>query len=128
MRNLSLDKQLLIFLNEVLDNRRLLAIAFSIISIAILIMGLNSPKTYESSTTLLWNRSSDVLNPLLKGTAVTSTETKQSMADEIILSNKNLELLIENMGLAYSPEVEKLSSREIENLKAGFRLLANSLN
>jgi len=120
MLNLSLDKQLLIFLNEVLDNRRLLAIAFFIISITILIIGLNSPKTYESSTTLLWNRS-NVLNPLLKGTAVTSIETKQSIAQEIILSNKNLELLIEKMGLAYSPSGEKLSPREIEYLKAGFR-------
>ncbi len=121
MQNLSLDKQLLIFLNEVLDNRRLLAIAFSIISITILIFGLNSPKKYESSTTLLWNRSSDLLNPLLKGTAVTSTESNQSIANEIILSNKNLELLIENMGLDYSSSGEKLSSLEIERLKAGFR-------
>ena len=120
MQNLSLDKQLLIFLNEALDNRRLLAIAYFIISITILIIGLNLPKTYQSSTVLLWNKG-DVLNPLLKGAAVTSTESKQSIAKETILSSKNLDLLIEDLGLAYSPGGEKFSPREIEYLKENFR-------
>jgi len=120
MQNLSLDKQLLIVLNEALDKRRLIAISFSIISITILIVGLNWPKTYESSTTLLWNRG-DVLNPLLNDTAVTGTEYKQSIAKEIILSNKNLKMLIEELGLNYSLEGEKFTEREIEYLKRGLR-------
>ena len=121
MQNLSFDKQLLIFLNEALDNRRLVAISFSVISIAILIAGLNSPKSYESSTTMLWNMD-DVLNPLLQDTVVTSTENKQSIAEEIILSNKNLNMLIEEMGLNYSPEGEKITERlEIENIRRGLR-------
>jgi len=120
MQNLSLDKQLLIALNEALDKRRLIAISFSIISIPILIVGLNWPKSYESSTTLLWNRD-DVLKPLLKGTAVTSTESKQSVAKGIILSSKNLKVLIEELGLNYSLEGEKLTDREIEYVKRGLR-------
>ena len=114
MQNLSLDKQLLIFLNEALDKRRLIAIAFSVISITILIIGLNWPKLYESSTTLLWNEA-DVLRPLLEGNAETSTGYKQSrIAKEIIYSSRNLEILIEKTGLNYHPTGVKLSAREIE--------------
>ena len=118
MQYLSFDKQLLILFNEALDNRRLVAISFSIISITILIVGLNWPKLYESSTTLLWNRD-DVLNPLLKGTVVTGTEYKESIVKEIILSNKNLKMLIEEVGLDYSLEGEKFTEREIEYIKRG---------
>ena len=120
MQNLSLDKQLLIALNEALDKKRLIVISFSIISITILIVGLNSPKSYVSSTTLLWNRD-DVLKPLLKDTAVTSTESKQSVAKEIILSSKNIQILIEEAGLDYSLEGEKFSAREIEYIKVSLR-------
>jgi len=118
MQNLSLDKQLLIFLNEALDNRRLITITFSIISISVLIIGLNSPKSYESSTTMLWNMG-HVLNPLLEDTAVTSTEDKQSIAKEIFLSSKNLTMLIEEIGLNYSLEGKKFTEREIEFIKRG---------
>ncbi len=121
MQNLSLDKQLLIFLNEALDKRRLFAITFSIISISILIIGLSWPKSYESSTTLLWNKA-NVLKPLLEGTAETNTGYEQSrIASEVIHSNKNLGILIEKSGLDYSPTGKKLSDRELEFLKTQLR-------
>jgi len=123
MQNLSLDNQLLIFLNETLDKRRLFAITFAIISISIFVIGLSWPKSYESSTTLLWNQA-NVLKPLLEGTAETDVGKGQSrIAKEIIYSNKNLEILIAKTGLDYSPTGEKLSDREIEVLKAKLRLL-----
>ena len=121
MQNLSLDKQLLIVLNEALDKRRLFAISFSIISIAILIVGLILPKSYEASTTLLWN-TGNVLKPLLEGTVDTNSGIDQSqLVKEIIYSNKILDILIENTGLNYSPAGEKISDRESALLKAQLR-------
>lgn len=121
MLNLSIDKQLLILLNEAFDKRRLYAVTFSIISISILVVGLNWPKWYESSTTLVWNKAS-VLTPLLKGTAQADTGFEQSrIAKEILYSSKNLEKLIEKTDLNYAATGEKLSEREIEVLKANLR-------
>ena len=121
MQNLSFDKQLLILLNEAIDKRRLFAITFAIISISILIIGLLWPKSYESSTTLLWDKA-NALKPLLEGTAETDTGQGQSrIAREVIYSNKNLGIVIEKTGLNYSSTGQKLSDREIEVLKAKLR-------
>ena len=120
MQNLSLDKQLLILLNEALDKRRLFAFTFSIISIVILVIGLNWPKLYESSTTLIWNQG-NMLKPLA-GTAAANAGSEQAqLAKEVIYSNKNLEILIEKTGLDYSPTGEQLSDRDIEYLKTQLR-------
>ncbi len=121
MLNLSVDKQLLILLNEAFDKRRLFAITFSIISIAILIVGLSWPKWYESSTMLVWNEAK-ALRPLLKDAEGNDFSFKQSRAvKEVIYSNKNLAILIEKTGLDYSSAGRKLSDREIEILKAQLR-------
>jgi len=123
MQNLSLDKQLLIFLNEAFDKRLLFAITFTIISISILTVGLLWPKSYESSTTLLWNKAS-ALQPLLEGTAVTNAGNEQSrIAKEVIYGSSNLQTLIEETGLNYSAAGDKLSDREIEILKANLRIM-----
>lgn len=123
MQNLSLDKQLLIFFNEAFDKRLLFAVTFSIISITIVIVGLLWPKTYVSSTTLLWNKAR-LLKPLLEGTAAIDTGNENSrIAREVIHSNKNLQLLIDETGLNITASGGRLSDRDNEILKAKLRTL-----
>ena len=121
MQELSLDKQILIALNEIYDKRRLCAVSFAIISMIVVSVGLVWPKTYMSFTTILWNQS-QVVKPLLEGTAVTSSGKEQSqIAKEVIYSNKNLETVIETAGLNRSESGRLLSDKEIELLKAELR-------
>lgn len=121
MQELSLDKQFLIALNEIIDKRRFCAVSFAVISLVIVSVGLVWPKTFQSSTTILWN-DSRVVKPLLEGTAVTSTGTKQSqIAREVIYSNRNLDTLIQKAELDLTASGKKMSDREVEILKSELR-------
>ncbi|MGD2171927.1 MAG: hypothetical protein PVJ78_03600 [Gammaproteobacteria bacterium] len=121
MQELSFDKQILIALNEIYARRRLCAVSFAIISMIVVSVGLVWPKTYKSSTTILWNKS-QVVKPLLEGTAVTSTGKEQSqIAKEVIYSNRNLEELIETAELNRTESGRLMTDKEIELLKYELR-------
>lgn len=126
MNSLSLDKQLFIFLNEVIDRRVPISIIFSVVSILIITIGINWPKIYESRTSILWTNYDPASAILQQGVSRASRQARVSdqveIAREIILSNKILDKLIvqaqldvdQNSGL-------KLSKRQLEVLKGNFR-------
>jgi len=120
MQQLSIDKQLRLVLNESFDKRRLFAIAFTIISVAIMVTGLYWPKTYESTVTLIWNRA-NVLEPLLDTAVTTRLKDQAAVASEVIYSNKVLEILIEKAELSKRKDGKVMSLRDIEILKSVLR-------
>ncbi len=121
MQDLPIYKQIVISLNEVFDKRRFCAITFALISISIVLVGLRWPKTFESTTTLLWD-TSQVIKPLLEGTAITNTGIEQQqIAREVIFSNKNLETLIQKAELNVDARGNEMSDRDIEILKSELR-------
>ncbi len=121
MQDDSVYSQIQIALNEIYDKRRLVAICFAMISIAILAVGLKWPETYESSTTLLWDKS-QVIKPLLEGTAITNPGSEQvQIAKEVIYSNRSLETLIQKAELNIKDSGRQMSDREVEILKSVLR-------
>ena len=129
MQNLSLDKQIFIFINEVLNKKIFVSIVFAIVSVAVLTTGVFWPKIYESSASILWNNK-DSLSPLLeRGMAQTQTVAEQAdIAREIILSNKLLDQLIEKAGLDVDANGQPLSERQLEIQKGSFRQSINVTN
>lgn len=121
MQQLSLDKQLIILLNEAFDKRRLCALAFAVTSIVIISIGLIWPKKYVASTTILWN-SASIIKPLVRGATIPSNIREQAyLAKEIIHGNKTLKSLIEKAGLDVSKDGVKLSGRDLALLKSNLR-------
>lgn len=121
MQDLPFDKQVRIALNEIIDRRRACSIWFAIVSLTIIAIGLQWPKTYESSTTLLRDQA-EVVRPLLEGTAVTGSSAQHSeIAKEVIYSNRNLDTVIDKAGLRVDKTGVPLSDREVEILKAELR-------
>ncbi len=121
MQDLSLYKQIVISLYEIFDKRRLVAVTFAVIALTIVAVGLQWPQTYQSSTTLLWD-SSQIIQPLLEGAAITNTgREQQQIAREVIYSNKNLDILIRKAELDIDKNGKRLSDRQLEILKSRLR-------
>ena len=121
MQELSLDTQIRLIVNEIYDRRRLCAVLFAVISLSIVGVGLTWPKTYESSTTLIRDKS-QVVRPLLEGTAVATSGVQQSdIAKEVIYSNKILDNVIERAGLNLKADGVPMDDRELQVLKSELR-------
>lgn len=105
-----LDKVVQAFFKEARKRRTLLAIFFVLISSLCLYVGMNWPKVYSSSTTLVID-DTKIIEPLMKGTAV-STEVKNhaGLAKELIYGRSFLEMLVESAGW----EPKELSPLELE--------------
>jgi polysaccharide chain length determinant protein (PEP-CTERM system associated) len=122
MQEISLAKQLETFVNEVIDKRVLVSIAFAIVSITILVTGVFWPKVYESKASILWSNTSS-LSPLLEQDVARATtiNDQAEIAREIILSNKILDQLIDKAGLGVDANGRPLGERQRELIKGGLR-------
>ncbi len=122
MQEISLAKQLETFVNEAIDKRVLISIAFALISIVVLVVGVYWPKVYESKATILWSNTSS-LSPLLEQNVARSTtiDDQADIAREIILSNKILDQLIDKARLGVDDNGRPLNDRERELVKGELR-------
>lgn len=122
MQDLSIDKQLTIFIREALNKSSYISFAILIITSISITVGFFWPKVYESSASILWSQG-DAINPLLRrDVARTTTVNDQvDIAKEIILSNKILNLVVEKAGIDTSAEGDALNTRDIELIKGGLR-------
>ncbi len=121
MQELSLDTQIRLVVNEIYDKRRICSILFAAISLGIIALGLKWPQTYESTTTLVRD-AAQVVRPLLEGTAIASTGSRQAdLAKEVVYSNKNLDIVIDRAGLNLKPDGTRMDSREREILRSDLR-------
>ena len=120
MQELSINQQLGIVLNEIIERRVFVSIAFSIIAILMLLVGSYWPKVYQSSSSILWSNI-DSVSPLLSQQSrgkTTSISEQAAIAREIILSNKILDSLVVKLGLDTDSNQRKLDGKELELLKA----------
>ena len=125
MNNLSLDKQFYLFLNEAIDKRILISIAFAIISITVIVSGVYWPKIYESKASILWTNYDPTASILQRGVAVVEQvgiRDQVELAKEIILSNNTLDQLIVEAELDYDEKTGTyLDKRNLEILKGELR-------
>ncbi len=122
MQNLSLDKQVGIFINEAIGKRIFVSIVFAIVSVSVLLTGVYWPKKYESRTSILWSNR-DSLSPLLRdGVAQTTTLSEQAaIAREVIFSNRALDTMIRKAGFGKNETGLDLDQRHLELLKGELR-------
>lgn len=111
------EEKLKVLYREAFTRRRLLVSGFVVIALAALAIGLNWPKTYESSTTIMIEEQ-NILEPLMRGAAVsTDISDRAHNAREIIFSRRILMEVLEHGGwLEDDP-----SPVEIEWLMEGLR-------
>ncbi|MCP3689860.1 MAG: hypothetical protein GY784_15755 [Gammaproteobacteria bacterium] len=120
MQNLSLGKQASIFISEAIEKRVFVSIVFSVTSVTVLLTGLYWPKVYESSVSILWTTS--VLEQEGGAYKRQSTANDQlETARQTILSNKILNTIMQMAGLGINKYGEKLSERELDDIRIGMR-------
>ncbi len=125
MKNLSLDKQLVLFINEAIDKRVPICMTFAVLSIIFILVGIYFPKVYGSKATILWTNY-DPARAILQQ-RVSREEQRINIQDqvqiakEIIFSNNNLDDLIKQAQLNVGEDGKRLSRRQIEVLKANIR-------
>lgn len=122
MQDLSIDKQLTIFIKEALNKSSYISFAILIITSISITVGFFWPKVYESSASILWSQG-DAINPLLRGEVARTTTVRDQVdiAKEIILSNKILNLVVEKAGIDTSAQGDALNTRDIALIKGGLR-------
>jgi len=120
MQELSLSQQLEIAANEVISKRVFVSVLFSILTVAVLLVGVFWPTVYMSSATIQWSNI-DSVSPILDNRRNSQSSTISEQADiarEIILSNKILDKLIETVGMDVSEDGLKLDKTDLQILKA----------
>src|SRR5690625_3007197 len=106
------EQNLRVLYREAFTRRRSIVLAFIVITVAGLLMGLSWPKKYSSSTTILVEGRS-IIEPLMSGTAVRGDVIDRTRnAREIIYGRPLLTKVLEASGL----QQEDMSPREFEEL------------
>ncbi len=115
--NSKLDLGLL--LREIFRQKLFIAIAFSLISVSIVIVGNNWPKQYSSSTTIFVEEE-NILGPLMQGAAVqTEVIDRSAIAREIIFGRNFMHKLIKRVyelddNTEMDPAKQELVSNDIK--------------
>lgn len=115
--NSKLDIGLL--LREIFRQKLFIAIAFSLISVSIVIVGNNWPKQYSSSTTIFVEEE-NILGPLMQGAAVqTEVIDRSAIAREIIFGRNFMHKLIKRVyelddNTEMDPAKQELISNDIK--------------
>lgn len=125
MKNLSIDKQIVLFINEAIDKRVLLSILFGLFSIVFIVIGIYVPKIYESSSAILWtnyNPAQSILQQSVSAEEMrTSVRDQVEIAKQIIFSNHSLDRLIEEAQLNVADDGTQLNRKKIAVIKAGIK-------
>lgn len=96
----------------------LLAAVFAAIALVVLAMGLSSPKTFTSSTTLLVEES-NIIEPLLKGrTTPTNMVDRAAVAREVAFSSRVMNEILEAGGWLEDNPTPKERAQLIEQITA----------
>ncbi|HET6631087.1 MAG TPA: XrtA system polysaccharide chain length determinant [Rhodanobacteraceae bacterium] len=101
-----------VMLGEARRWRLPLAVVFAVIALAALVVGALWPKTYQSSTTILVQKS-NIITPLMEGRAVTTSSSyRASIARELLFSHQVMQDILKTGGwLASDPsplEIDRL--------------------
>ncbi len=126
MIDLSLDKQISIFLNEVLEKRVVISLFFAVITLAVVGVGINWPKEYESESSVLWSNRDParaiLQQPVSREDMEVRIHDQVDIAREIIYSNKILDEIIEKSELDADADGNKLDRRQLELVKGHLKL------
>lgn len=117
-----LDTMLPLLAGEVRRRRLWVGIAFAVIALAALGIGMLWPKTYAASTTILVQQNR-IIAPLMEGAATpTASSTRAEIARATILSHEALEEVLRKGGwLQGQPDAEELAGI-IRGIKARTRI------
>jgi len=97
-----LQKNIRLLVQETINRRNFVVIAFATISVIAILVGANWPKSYTSYTTIFVEEE-NILGPLMEGAAVqTEVIDRAAIAREIIFGHKIMYQLLEQEGLLKS--------------------------
>jgi len=104
-------------INEAFHSRRLVVGLFVALNAVTLVSGLQWPKVYTASTTILVD-DRNIVQPLMSGAAVPTEVTDRSRnAREVIYGRKIMDQILENGGWLTSRSTPEEQERIIENVK-----------
>ncbi|RFA25168.1 hypothetical protein CAI21_19955 [Alkalilimnicola ehrlichii] len=90
------EERLKVFYREAFARRRLMVTSFVVITVVMLLVGMNWPRTYESSTTIMIEEQ-NIIEPLMAGAAVsTDISDRAHNASELIFSRAILMQVLEH--------------------------------
>ncbi|WP_230474690.1 XrtA system polysaccharide chain length determinant [Dyella monticola] len=105
-------------LTEARRRRMTLGIAFAVIAVAALVVGMFWPKKYEASTTILAQESS-IITPLMEGAAsATGNANRAGIANNVIFSRKVLNQILVTGGWMAAHPTPIQQDRIIEGIRA----------
>lgn len=115
---LSAEQLSRLFIREVKRNKTHIAIAFAVISILILCVGIVWPNRY-SSVALIFAEEQSVINPLMEGRAATATNQRDrvSIARELLFGQKIMDQILRETGLINDSTHPVERERIIESLQ-----------
>lgn len=117
------DEFLRVLWYEVFRHRMLLIGAFLVINAAIVLVALNWPPTYQSSTTILVEQK-NIIQPLMQGTAVaTDVRDQARIAREIVFSRKVLTEALTHSGLLQDGQTDIQQEKIIEAAKGRTKIV-----
>lgn len=104
-------------INESFHSRRLVVALFVVVNVVALTAGLQWPKVYTASTTILVD-DRNIVQPLMSGAAVATEVTDRSRnAREVIYGRKIMDQIIENGGWLTSRTTPEGQERIIEGIR-----------
>lgn len=104
--------------SEARRRRLVLGIAFAVIAVAALVVGMFWPKKYEASTTILAQESS-IITPLMEGAAsATGNANRAGIANNVIFSRKVLNQILVTGGWMATHPTPIQQDRIIEDIRA----------
>lgn len=106
-----------VLINESFHSRRLVVALFVVVNAAMLAAGLQWPKIYTASTSILVDEK-NIIQPLMAGAAVATDATDRSKnAREVIFGRKIMDRVLEHAGWMYSRPAADEQERIIEGIK-----------
>lgn len=110
------EERIRVFYREAFARRRLMVTGFVIISLVMLLVGMNWPKSYESSTTILVEEQ-NIIEPLTRAAALNTVADRAHNARELVFSRGILMQVLEHGGYLEDDP----SPQEIEWMLEGMR-------
>lgn len=107
-----------LLLQDTVRHRAFVAVCFVVIATTTLVVGLNWPKIYVSSTTIFVEEE-NILGPLMQGAAVqTEVRDRSSIARDMVFGRKLMFQLLERLGLLDTLPAPIAQEKAIEDIKS----------
>ena len=115
--DISKEKKIQFLLQEIIYRRNFVVIVFCFITVSIILVGLNWPKKFTSSTTIFVEEQ-NILGPLMEGAAVqTVVVDRAAIAREMIYGHKIIYQLLEKEGLIEENPDPAVQERIMNSIK-----------